>query len=377
MEGCYGVLNDMMSEFDYDSFRGLYGSEFTDDMIAHSVQTASDFFHIDNPESIYTSPLSTGVFLNNSKSLEDDVLNIDIQQLKSLGISSQDSLDLVMTHETTHRMLQGMEELGFSAPQEELCCDFMSGVRAGLNNIDASQLEKSLINTIGGEIHPNGNVRVNALREGIDFANSYIHDNLTSPTFDDCINHFQHSELMYYDNHYVEFGEGKLPNSCLGELHQAMSHSLNTMHYWASRMEDYANSEDIQRCAQKFMEAKQQFDEAEFQFRDTRDIHRENRYFSESEGSVYYNDNDETNFSHSKENTFKGYTKSEINRHISEAEHKKAAAESNMRHNASLMNTKGDKPHDFEKHQYESAKRERDNAIKEINKWRNEKPDKE
>lgn len=376
MEGCYDMINDMMSELDYDSFRGLYGSEFTDEMIAHSVQTASDFFHIDNPESIYTSPLSTGVFLNNSDSIDDDILNIDIQQLKNLGISSQDSLDLVTTHETTHRMLQGMEELVFSTHQEELCCDFMSGVRAGLNGIDVSQMEKSLMKTIGGETHPSGDMRVDALREGIDFAISYIHDNLTSPTFDDCINHFRQFEFMYNDNLSIGFAETK-PNHYLAELHQTMDDTLSTMHYWASRMEDYADSEDIQRCAQKFMEAKQQFDEAEFQFRDTRDIHRENRYFSESEGSVYYNDNDETNYSHSKENTFKGYTKSEINRHISEAEHKKTAAESNMRHNASLMNTKGDKPHDFERHQYESAKRERDNAIKEINKWRNEKPDKE
>ena len=133
---------------DFDLFRGVYGSEFTNEMIAHSVQTASDFFHIDNPEYIYASPLSTGVFLNNSNSLDDDILNIDIQQLKNLGISSQDSLDLVITHETTHRMLQGIEALNFSAPQEELCCDFMSGVRAGLNGIDVSQMERSLMNSI-------------------------------------------------------------------------------------------------------------------------------------------------------------------------------------------------------------------------------------
>ena len=356
---------------DFDLFRGVYGSEFTNEMIAHSVQTASDFFHIDNPEYIYASPLSTGVFLNNSNSLDDDILNIDIQQLKNLGISSQDSLDLVITHETTHRMLQGIEALNFSAPQEELCCDFMSGVRAGLNGIDVSQMERSLMNSIGGVTHPEGAIRIDALREGVYFAKTYIHDNLTSPTFKDCINHFQQSDFVYYDNHSMESEEDKMPNSYLEELHQAMSNSLSDMHYWASRIDDYTESEDIQRSVQKFMEAERVFDEAEYMFREPRNTRQGHRYFSSSDNL------NETSFSDSEKNTFKGYTKAEISRHISEAEQKKSSAESNMRHNASLMKIKGDKPHEFEKHQYDSAKRERDNAVNEINRWRNEKPDKE
>lgn len=369
MASYYDQLNDIMSNFDFDSFRGLYGSEFTNEMIAHSVQTASDFFHIDNPETIYTSPFSTGVFLNNSNYLNDDILNINLQQLKNLGISSQDSLDLVITHETAHRMLQGIEELNFSTPQEELCCDFMSGVRAGLNGIDVSQMEKSLMNTIGGVTHPEGAIRIDALREGVDFAKSYIHDNLTSPTFEDCINHFRQSDLVCHDNQPEEFEKDRMTNRYLGELHQAMSNSLSDMHYWASRMDDYTESEEIQRFVQKFMEAEQVFDEAENMFREPRNSWQGHRFISSSD------ELNETSFSHSEENKFKGYTKAEIDRHIREAEHKKSAAESNMRHNAYLMKVKGDKPHEFEKYQYNSAMRERDKAIKAINHWQNEKPD--
>ena len=111
------------------------------------------------------------------------MLNIDVHQLQSMGISTQDSLDLVMTHETAHRILQGMEDLNLTFHQEELCCDFMAGVRAGLNGIDISQMEHSLENTTDSITHPDGHLRVDALREGVEFVQSFMAENLSAPSF--------------------------------------------------------------------------------------------------------------------------------------------------------------------------------------------------
>lgn len=118
----------------------MYGQDLSDEIIAQSVEETCDFFHIDEP-AIVSEGWTTGVYPNSEFSLQDDVLVFNREQLLDMGISGKDSLDLVMTHEGTHRVLQGMEHLEFDAHQEELCCDYMAGVRAGLNNMDVYQMQ--------------------------------------------------------------------------------------------------------------------------------------------------------------------------------------------------------------------------------------------
>ncbi len=107
-----------------------------------------------------------------------------------MGISGKDGLDLVMTHEGTHRVLQGMEHLDFDPHQEELCCDYMAGVRAGLNSIDVSQMENSLIYTPETETHPAGTDRVESIEAGVRFAQQYYAEYNIAPAFDDCLENF-------------------------------------------------------------------------------------------------------------------------------------------------------------------------------------------
>ena len=156
------LLQDIFPDAWFDDIRQLYGESLSDEMISQSVEETCDFFHIEEP-AIVSEGWTTGVYPNNDFTLQDDVLIFNREQLLDMGISGKDGLDLVMTHEGTHRMLQGMEHLEFDSHQEELCCDYMAGVRAGLNGIDVSQMENSLMYTPESETHPAGVERVESI----------------------------------------------------------------------------------------------------------------------------------------------------------------------------------------------------------------------
>lgn len=173
----------------FSNVNQMYGQGLSDEIISQSVEETCDFFHIDEP-AIVSEGWTTGVYPNNEFSLQDDVLVFNREQLLDMGISGKDGLDLVMTHEGTHRMLQGMEHLDFDAHHEELCCDYMAGVRAGLNNIDVSQMENALLYTPESESHPAGTERVESIEAGVRFAQEYFAEYNVAPTFSECIESF-------------------------------------------------------------------------------------------------------------------------------------------------------------------------------------------
>lgn len=183
------LLQDMLPDSWFNDVRMNYGETLTDEMIVNSVQQASDFFNIDNPMAI-AEDWTTGVYPNMDISPIDDVLIFNREQLVGMGITEQEGLDLVMTHECAHRALQGMSHLGFDSHQEELCCDFMAGVRAGLNGIDVSQMENSLADTPVSDTHPGGADRVDSIEEGVKFAQEYYAAHGVAPTFSDCLDYF-------------------------------------------------------------------------------------------------------------------------------------------------------------------------------------------
>ena len=161
-------------------------SGFSNDVIVGSVHDASNFFHIDDPMQIREG-WTTGVYPNNPFTDADDVLMVNRDQLQNMGLTEKDGLDLVMTHECAHRALQNRFDLGFNSHQEELCCDFMAGVRAGLNGIDVTQMKESLADSMASETHPAGELRVDAIEAGVEFAQSYLEDHGVPPTFEECV----------------------------------------------------------------------------------------------------------------------------------------------------------------------------------------------
>lgn len=182
-------LQDIFPDGWFDDVRQLYGESLSDEMISQSVEETCDFFHIEEPAMV-SEGWTTGVYPNNDFTLQDDVLIFNREQLLDMGISGKDGLDMVMTHEGTHRALQGMEHLEFDAHQEELCCDYMAGVRAGLNGIDVSQMETSLMYTPESETHPAGVERVESIEAGVRFAQQYYAEYNMAPTFNECLDNF-------------------------------------------------------------------------------------------------------------------------------------------------------------------------------------------
>ena len=189
-------VENFVSDFDtsftisgwYKDFISRFSPDFSDQDVVRSVKEASDFFHIDEPITIQEGS-GTGVFLNDSITPLDDVLVFSKSQLQEIGITGKDSLDLVMPHEGAHRMLQG-RQIGFNSHQEELCCDYMAGVRAGLNNIDLSPLENAFSDMDVSVTHPIGSDRVIALDRGRAFAISYMNEHGEPPSFDECLDDF-------------------------------------------------------------------------------------------------------------------------------------------------------------------------------------------
>lgn len=181
------LTTSLVADF-FDSVKSLFGNDcgLSDDMIVDSVAKASDFFNIENP-SIIQEGWTTGVCANNPFTTIDDSLMFNREQLLTMGITEKDGLDLVMTHECAHRALQDQFNLNLSSHQEELCCDFMAGVRAGLNGIDVSQMESSLADTIASDTHPAGELRVEAIEAGVAFAEDYMDKYGVAPTFEECI----------------------------------------------------------------------------------------------------------------------------------------------------------------------------------------------
>lgn len=307
------LLQDLLPDSWFNDVRMNYGPELSDDMIVQSVQEASDFFNIETPMLI-SEDITTGVYPNMDMTPIDDILIFNREQLLDMGITEKEGLDLVMTHEGAHRALQGLD-LGFDSHQEELCCDFMAGVRAGLNGIDVSQMENSLADTPVSGSHPGGADRVDSIENGVQFAQDYMERYGHAPSFSECLDFFN--------------GEVEIDDFApQGQITLRPEHSSSTF----------------------------------VSYSDT----------GETLGSAAFVDD---NFTDSE--SLKGYTQSEINSRMSKAEHEMRCQESNMRHREYMIKSKArmGEPYESEEHQFNVAKRKWEEAKAEYNKWKYTKPD--
>lgn len=187
-------LHNHLSDSWFDNFYQAWGDSLTDEMVLQSVQEASDFFNMNAPMDVHED-WTTGVMTGMEFTEDDDILVFNRQQMLDMGITDKEGFDLVMTHEGAHRALQGINT-GFDSHQEELCCDYMAGVRAGLNGMDEGKMEASLSGTIESETHPDGVARVAAIEAGVSFAHDYMEaHNGTPPTFSECLDHFNQTDV--------------------------------------------------------------------------------------------------------------------------------------------------------------------------------------
>lgn len=187
-------LHNHLPDSWFDNFHQAWGDSLTDEMVLQSVQEASDFFNMNAPMEVHED-WTTGVMTGIPFTENDDILVFNRQQMLDMGITDKEGFDLVMTHEGAHRALQGLNT-GFDSHQEELCCDYMAGVRAGLNGMDEGKMAASLSGTAESESHPDGVARVAAIEAGVSFAHEYMEThNGTPPSFSECLDHFNKTDV--------------------------------------------------------------------------------------------------------------------------------------------------------------------------------------
>ena len=169
----------------------LYSGDINNEMIAEAVQNSSDFFGIPNPadtihDSSYGPAAASGGF--DKSSYSDDVVAHDKYQMYLKGFESKDSVELVMTHEAAHRVFQNDYFNETQIWEEELACDYMAGVRAGMQGIPLENMENAMSDWQPSISHPPGDLRVNILNYGKEIGEQMI-ENGENPTFETSIEH--------------------------------------------------------------------------------------------------------------------------------------------------------------------------------------------
>ena len=153
--------------------RFKYGISFFD--CENAIYEVCQFFEIDPPafiSDLTEHPQGQTMFVDSNKySYADDIICYSMEELKSLGIKTKDAFSLVMTHECAHRLLQNTHLPGLNdgSWEEELCCDFFMGVRAGLGDIDPKAMQavrEGLSQSEGSTTHPTGKLRYDIISYG-------------------------------------------------------------------------------------------------------------------------------------------------------------------------------------------------------------------
>lgn len=342
MDELLDFLHNLLPTSWFESAQEHFGQGLTDDVVAQSVHEASVFFGMDDPVNVHEG-WTTGVMTNMSWSENDDVLIFSRDQMHEMGITDKEGFDLVMTHEGAHRMLQGMHDItGFDSHQEELCCDYMAGVRAGLNDMDFTKMEASLADSAKSESHPGGAERVEAIEAGVDFAHEFMNKYHRVPTFSECLDHFEHSDV------YAQAG-GRVDDNLSPETHHAFAEP--------DAMEKAKNEHHLAELAAE-----------RGVFADMREHKRlENFYLQQVNESATEN----------SESTLKAYSKDEINRKLAHAESEKRRYEGLVEHHKYMAKHGLDKA-DTEYHLKEARnfQTRANECAAEANKWRYTKPDK-
>lgn len=340
----------------------MYENTFANDMIEDSVRRACDFFHVEHPMGI-ESGRTTAVNIGDTGTYGDEILFFNRTQLEAMGITGQDGLDLVMTHEGAHIMLQDLDT-GFNCYQEELCCDYMAGVRAGLNAMDITQLENSLIDLPQGLEHPVGVLRVDAIEQGMAFAHDYMQTHGHPPTFNECLEDFK-GDYMHDTAHLARLNNEAYAEEC-------------TMEHYRRLMDNEPMDESAQEQFQ-LSEARHHYATWNYD----RWCALSGRESDETLGSVGKDGDDMREFVHKSIDgqynpVFKGnlWTKSEIDSHKNHAKQEMDYQQSQINYYSKAVANRASagQPTDLEKHQLDVAKQKYAAAKSDYNKWCSEKP---
>ena len=177
------------------------------DMMVHeAVHNACEFFNL--PEIPIMNSDGVCVWANETETVFDDVFGFSRGQMMEMGISGEDSLTLVYTHECAHRALQNYE--GIEGKSEELACDFFAGIHAEIGDMDTEQLSSALGKTAESDTHPAGELRVEAMEFGKTVAREMAAQGVPL-TFENCMERF--------DTFLSEHIDSSLTDTTTNEVH--------------------------------------------------------------------------------------------------------------------------------------------------------------
>lgn len=177
------------------------------DQTEAAVHSACKFFGMDD------LPIKEGdatcVSLNNINEIGDESLIYNKAQFEKMGWDSFEDISKVWTHELGHVISQ--KEFAGKGWTSELCADFMVGVRSAMRGYKFGNFESAIGATPASASHPNGELRLEAMKAGRDYAIRMM-KNRSNITWNSCIDEFKKTNFVecapngdLQDNHNVTF----------------------------------------------------------------------------------------------------------------------------------------------------------------------------
>lgn len=322
--------------------RGINDNTLPDEMVLNAVTRACDFFGI--PEVPVVNAQGTCEWPNDPTTYDDDVLGFNREQLMSLGVSGEDSLTLIYTHECAHRTLQSTYTDDW---EEELACDFFAGVHAGMKGMNIDNFEASLGQTSGGNSHPNGALRADFIEYGKQIAEDMQARGI-EVTYEGCIARL---------NQHLEDKSGLIDEYRERFCSNAIADNDNPAHSKGVKGATMADVEWYEHQARISSGSEQAHWLKEAQW--ARD--HISSLVAGAESSEF-----------TLEGDVKGLTEAEIKSKVSEAEEKIRYAKSQIRTHTELL--KNSNYPETEKIHIRNAERDLEKAESELSKWKYAKP---
>lgn len=184
----------------------------TEEECEKEILATCDFFGIPAPWLIQNmtndNSRQTLIHPMDQKSLYDDILLYNLNELKGLGVSDRMSFSAVITHECAHRVFQNTLFPGSDSGQweQELIADYFMGVRAGLQDMDITPVKNALAITPGSGTHPLGRLRDEYIGYGYFEGRKRLMNNNLPNNLDEYVQLF----LAYRKNHLEDLYEAEM-----------------------------------------------------------------------------------------------------------------------------------------------------------------------
>ena len=202
---------------------------------------------------------SIGVYTFNPDYLDDDVFQYNVPQFKEMKLHSFEDQTKVWTHECGHRLLQKIYGPSWAS---ELGSDFFVGVREEMLGMGSSNFEKTLGATKASKSHPDGRLRLEAIKYGREVA-AEMKKNGIVPTWQNCIEKFDQSRFakMTFENTASSF-QGLFVND--RAYHERMARNCREeAKYYIKEANRYAEKGDLAKSKEMMKKAESYQKEAE------------------------------------------------------------------------------------------------------------------